>query len=63
VFDKTKMHQTCLGSPEACQAACQTDHYYSFVPHAIYTCPGPSGPATGHIAMNTRPVVRLLSRR
>lgn len=62
-FDETKMQQSCLGSLEACQAACQTDHDYSFVPHAIYTCPGPSGPMTGHIAMNTRPVLRLLSRR
>lgn len=63
VFDKTKMHQRCMGSPEACRAACETDRYFSFVPHAIFTCPGPSGPATGHIAMNTRPAVRLLSRR
>ena len=62
-FDKTKMHQSCLGSPEACQATCQTDHYYSFVPHAIYTCPGPNGPMTGHIALNMRSAVRLLSRR
>lgn len=61
--DETKMQQSCLGSLEACQAACQTDHDYSFVPHAAYTCPGPSGPMTGHIAMNTRPALRLLSRR
>lgn len=63
VFDKTKMHQSCLGSVEACRAACATDHYYSFVPHAVYTCPGPSGPAAGHIAMNMRPAMRLLSSR
>jgi len=62
VYDKTKMHQRCLGSPEACQAECQTDRYFSFVPHAIYTCPGPTPPETGHIAMNSRPPL-LLSRR
>ena len=63
-FDKTRMHQTCLANVDACQAACNTDHYYSFVPHAVYTCPmQPGGPNTGHIAMNAAPAVRLLSRR
>lgn len=62
VFDKTKMHQSCLGSVAACQAACQTDHYYSFVPRAIYTCPlRPEKP--GNLALNVQPAVRYLSRR
>lgn len=60
-FDKTKMHLGCKDSPDACRAACQTDRYFSFVPHAVFSCPGPGGPATGHIALNTRPAVRLLS--
>jgi hypothetical protein len=63
VLDKTKMHWRCVGSPEACQQECQTDRYFSFVPHAIGTCPSPSGPAAGHIALSSRPVLLLLSRR
>jgi hypothetical protein len=61
VFDKTKMHQVCLGSVDACQAACNTQYLFSFVPHAIYTCPG--RPEEGHVAMNAQPSVRLLSAR
>ena len=63
VFDKTKMHQACLASVDACRAACNTDHYYSFVPHAVFTCPVRPDQDTGHIAMNTRPAVRLLGPR
>jgi hypothetical protein len=62
-YDKTKLLQRCLVSVDACQAACNTDHYYSFVPNATYTCPGNPGEASGHIAMNTRPALRLLSAR
>jgi hypothetical protein len=62
-FDQTQMHQSCRDSIEACQTECQTDHDYSFVPHAVFTCPGPSTPAPGHIAMSRRPAVLMLSRR
>ena len=61
-LDKTKMHQTCLGNVAACQAACQTDHAYSFVPHAVYTCPlQPEKP--GNVALNDQSAVRYLSHR
>jgi hypothetical protein len=63
VYDKTRMHQRCLGSADACQAACNTERFYSFIPHATYTCPGNPGDATGHIAMNMRPALRLLGGR
>jgi hypothetical protein len=62
-FDQTQMHQSCRNSVEACQTECQTDHNYSWVPHAVFTCPGPATPAPGHIAMSRRPAVLLLSRR
>lgn len=63
-FDKTKMHQVCLGSVEACQSACNTQRYYSFVPHAIFTCPaGPGEPGAGHIASGPRSPLRLASTR
>lgn len=62
-FDKTRMHQSCLANVDACQAACNTDHYYSFVPHANYTCPARPDQGTGHIAMNALPAMRLLGRR
>ena len=62
VFDKTKMHQTCLSSADACQAACNTQYLFSFVPHSTFTCPG-RPEETGHVAMNTSPTVRLLSAR
>ncbi|HTW51939.1 MAG TPA: hypothetical protein VME45_08610 [Stellaceae bacterium] len=62
-LDQTQMHQSCRVSVEACQTECQTDHYYSWVPHAVFTCPGPSTPAPGHIAMSRRPAMLLLSRR
>jgi hypothetical protein len=62
-FDKTKMHQSCLASVDACQAACNSDHYYTFVPHAAFTCPAHPTPETGHIALNARSAVRPLSER
>ena len=62
-WDQTRMHQRCLASVDACQAACNTERFYSFVPHATYTCPGSPGNATGHIAMNTQPALRLLASR
>jgi hypothetical protein len=62
-WDKTRMHQRCLGSVDACQAACNTERFYSFIPHATYTCPGNPGDVTGHIAMNLRPALRLLGSR
>lgn len=61
-FDKTKMHQSCLASVAACQSACNTDHSFSFVPHAIYTCPG-GGEGTGRVAASASPVRRLASAR
>lgn len=60
-FDKTHLHQSCLASADACQTSCNTQNLYSFVPHAIYTCPG--RPEEGHIAMNTRRSTRLLGAR
>ena len=62
-FDQTQMHQSCRDSVEACQTECQTDHDYSWVPHAVFTCPGPTTPAPGHIAMSRRPAILMLSRR
>jgi hypothetical protein len=62
-WDKTRMQQRCLASADACQAACNTERFYSFIPHATYTCPGSPGEATGHIAMNMQPTLRLLARR
>jgi hypothetical protein len=62
-WDKTRMHQRCLGSVDACQAACNTEQFYSFIPHATYTCPVNPGEATGHIAMNMQPALRLLTGR
>jgi hypothetical protein len=62
-WDKTRMQQRCLASADACQAVCNTERFYSFIPHATYTCPGNPGDATGHIAMNMQPAMRLLSRR
>lgn len=62
-YDKTKIHRSCSPSPGACQAACNTEKYYSFVPHAIFSCPGHPGEPGSHIAMNLRPAVRYLSRR
>lgn len=61
--NQTQMLQSCRESVAACQTECQTDHAYSWVPHAVFTCPGPSTPAPGHIAMSRRPSVLLLSRR
>jgi hypothetical protein len=63
VLDKTRIHRSCLASVDACQAACNTDHYYSFVPHAVFTCPGRPDQETGHIALNTRSAVRRLGER
>jgi hypothetical protein len=63
-FDKTRMHQRCLGSPDACQAACNTPYLFSFVPHATFTCPSrPEEEATGKVAANTRSVLRLFASR
>jgi len=62
-FDKTHLHQSCLVSADACQAACNTANLYSYVPHAIYTCPGRPGEDLGHVAMNMRPSTRRLSAR
>jgi len=62
-WDKTRMHQRCLGSVDACQAACNTERFYSFIPHATFTCPGNPGEASGHIAMNLRPALLRLSAR
>jgi hypothetical protein len=62
-WDKTRMHQRCMGSVDACRAACNTERFYSFIPHATYTCPGNPGDTTGHIAMNMRPALRLLAAR
>lgn len=60
VFDKTKMHQACLANVEACQAVCNTQRFFSFIPNAVYTCPGRRD-EPGHVAMNTRPAARLLT--
>ena len=62
-LDKSKMRRHCVSSPEACQQECQTDRYFSFVPHAAGTCPSPPGPAAGHVAINDRPTLLLSSRR
>ncbi|HWD59066.1 MAG TPA: hypothetical protein VG308_12340 [Stellaceae bacterium] len=63
-LDKTRMHQTCLASVDACQSACNSGHFYSFVPHAAWTCPGPpNGQPGGHIALLSRPAPRLLAAR
>ncbi len=62
-YDKTKIHRSCSPSPDSCQAACNSGKYFSFVPHAIFSCPGQPGEPNGHIAMNFSPALRLLSRR
>jgi hypothetical protein len=62
-FDKTHLHQSCLGSVDACQAACNTQYLFSFVPHAPFTCPGRPGEELGKVAVNARPSVLLLSQR
>jgi hypothetical protein len=63
IFDKTRLHQRCLTSAEACQAACNTQYLFSFVPHSIFTCPVRPGEEVGHVAMNTRPSARQLGAR
>jgi hypothetical protein len=64
VFDKTKMHQTCLASVEACQAVCNTPRYFSFVPHAVYTCPGRPGEEVRPVAAaRDRSPLRLAASR
>jgi len=63
LFDKARMHQSCLASVDACQAACNTQRYFSFVPHAIYTCPGRSIERNS-VAANTKGAGRrLLAQR
>jgi hypothetical protein len=61
-YDKTMIHRSCTATLDACQSACNTGKYYSFIPHATFSCPGQPEPS-GHIAMNFSPVSRLLSRR
>lgn len=58
-LDKNRMHQACLVSIEACQAVCNSPRVYSFVPHAVYSCPGRPGEASRPVAANDRSVVRL----
>jgi hypothetical protein len=62
-FDKTKMHQACLVSVEACQAVCNSPRVFSFVPHAVYTCPGTPGEGSRPVAANPRSAVRLATSR
>jgi hypothetical protein len=59
MLDKNRMHQACLASVEACQAVCNSPRVYSFVPHAVYSCPGRPGEASRPVAANDRSVVRL----
>ena len=58
-LDKNRMHQACLASVEACQAVCNSPRVYSFVPHAVYSCPGRPGEVSRPVAANNRSVVRL----
>jgi hypothetical protein len=58
-IDKNRMHQACLASVEACQAVCNSPRVYSFVPHAVYSCPGRPGEVSRPVAANDRSVVRL----
>ena len=37
IDNRRTVEQMCLGSPQACQAACSTGHY-SFVPDAAQSC-------------------------
>lgn len=62
-LDKNKMHQACLVSVEACQAVCNSPRVYSFVPHAIYSCPGRPGEVSRPVAANDRSPVRLATSR
>jgi hypothetical protein len=63
VFDKSRMHQSCLASVDACQAACNTQRYFSFVPHAIFTCPGRSIERNSVAANTNTAGRRLLAQR
>ena len=62
-LDKNRMHQACLASVEACQAVCNSPRVYSFVPHAVYSCPGRPGEESRPVAANNRSVVRLVASR
>ncbi|HWB50994.1 MAG TPA: hypothetical protein VG651_17920 [Stellaceae bacterium] len=63
VFDKTKMHQTCLASAEACQALCNTPRFFSFVPHAVFTCPGRPGEEVRPVAARPHSPMRVAAAR
>jgi hypothetical protein len=62
-LDQTKLHLSCSASVGACQAACNTDKSFAFIPEAAFSCPGQPQEQNGHIVMNFTPVTRLLSRR
>jgi len=62
-FDKTHLHQSCLASAEVCQARCNTKYLFSFVPRAIYTCPGRPEEDVARVASNERPTSRMLGLR
>jgi hypothetical protein len=63
VLDQSKIHLACLASVEACQAVCNSPRVFSFVPHAVYSCPGRPGEASTPVATNRRGVVRLATSR
>jgi hypothetical protein len=44
----------CLSAVEECRSVCQTTTNYSFVPHAVLSCPGTPEETVGHVALNTR---------
>ena len=60
-LEKNRMHQSCTGSADACQAACNTQTFFSWTPHANFSCP--VGPGGNHVALNTRPSVLRLSAK
>lgn len=62
-LDKTIMHRSCSANVGACEAMCNTQKDYSFIPDATLSCPGQPQEQNGHIVMNFTPAVRLLSRR
>jgi hypothetical protein len=61
-LDKNRMHQACLASVEACQAVCNSPRVFSFVPHAVYSCPGRPGEGSRPVAAN-RSLLRLATSR
>jgi hypothetical protein len=62
-FDKSKMHQACLVSVDACQAVCNSPRVFSFVPQAVYSCPGRPDESSRPVAANERNPVRLATSR